>query len=58
MASPSREVSDVDKGVVEGSKDVSHSKDQLPLSHLGTQLNILLLYLLPLPLSHTAIKRI
>ena len=41
-----RQVSDVDKGVVEGGEDVAHSEDILPLSHLWSQADHLLLLLL------------
>ena len=42
----SRQVSDVDKGVVEGGKDVTNSKDILSLGHLGTKADHLLFLLL------------
>ena len=43
----------MDKGVVEWSKDVCHAKHKFSLRHLWSKLDILLLYLLTLPLSHT-----
>lgn len=48
-----RQVSDVDKGVVERSEDVTHTKHVLSFGHLRTQAdNLLLLLLFPFTRSH------
>lgn len=48
-----RQVSDMDKGVVEGGEDVAHSEYVLSFSHLWSQAdNLLLLLFLPFTRSH------
>lgn len=53
-----RQVSDMDKGVVEGGEDVAHSEHVLSFSHLGSQADdLLLLLFLPFTRSHCLRRR-
>lgn len=48
-----RQVSDMDKGVIEGGEDVAHSEHVLSFSDLGSQADdLLLLLFLPFTRSH------